>query len=69
MATKKKERVKEIAKLVKNLKNKAKKAIAKTFRLRLIDFNGMSIHEGLFYALRLGNCIHCMFIFTFLCSC
>ena len=32
----------------------------------LIDFNGISTHLGLFYASRLGNHIHCMFIITFL---
>ena len=31
----------------------------------LIDFKGMSNHPGLFYTKRSGNCIHCMFIFTF----
>ena len=36
----------------------------------LTDFNCMSTHLGLFYALRLGNRVHCTFIFTFfLCSC
>ena len=32
----------------------------------LISFNGMSAHVGLFYAYRLGNRIHCMFIFIIL---
>ena len=31
----------------------------------LINFNGMSTRQGLFYALRLENYVHCMFIFTF----
>ena len=35
----------------------------------LIDFNGISNSQGLFYAKRLGNYIHCTFIFIFLCSC
>ena len=35
----------------------------------LIDFNGMSIHPGLFNTQRLGNCIHFMLIFSVLCSC
>ena len=34
----------------------------------LTDFNCMSTYLGLFYANRLGNCIHSMFIFTFLYS-
>ena len=34
----------------------------------LIDFNGMSICQGIFYALRLRNQIHCLFIFTFFVS-
>ena len=34
---------------------------------KLIDFNSMSAHLGSFYA-KLGNHVHCMFIFTFLCS-
>ena len=29
----------------------------------MIDFNNMSTHLRLFYALKLGNCIHCMFTF------
>ena len=29
----------------------------------------MSTHLGKFYALKLGNHIHCMFISLFLCSC
>ena len=29
----------------------------------------MSTHLGLFYASRLGNCVHCTFIFIFLCIC
>ena len=28
-------------------------------------FNDMSNHQGLLYAERLGNCIHCKFIFIF----
>ena len=32
----------------------------------MIDFNGMLIHLELFYAERLENHIHCMFIFTFI---
>ena len=31
----------------------------------MIDFNGMSNRLGLFYALRLGNHVHCTFMFTF----
>ena len=31
----------------------------------MVDFNGMTITLGLFYAKRLGNRVHCMFIFTF----
>ena len=31
----------------------------------LINLNGMSTCLELFYALTLGNCIHCTFIFTF----
>ena len=31
----------------------------------LTDFNGMSTHQGLFYALRLVNPIHCMYTFSF----
>ena len=31
----------------------------------LVDFNGISTHLGLFYSLKLGNCVHCTFIFTF----
>ena len=34
----------------------------------MINFSGLSTHLGLFYASSLGNCIYCMFIFTFLCS-
>ena len=34
----------------------------------LIVFNDMSTRLRLFYAWRLGNRVHCMFIFTFLCS-
>ena len=30
----------------------------------LTDFNGMSAHLGLFYALVLGNHVHCIFLFT-----
>ena len=29
----------------------------------MIDFYGMSTHLGLFYIQRLGNLIHCIFIF------
>ena len=29
----------------------------------LTDFNGISTHLGLFYPQRLGNCIHCMYIY------
>ena len=32
--------------------------------IRLIVFNGMLIRLGLFYTIRLGNCIHSTFIFT-----
>ena len=32
---------------------------------RLIDFYGISTILKLFYALRLGNCVRCMFTFTF----
>ena len=35
---------------------------------RLIDFNGISTHQGLFYAYRLRNRVHCSFIFAFLCN-
>ena len=31
----------------------------------LINFNVMSTRLGLFYAQKLGNCVHCTFIFTF----
>ena len=31
----------------------------------LINFNSMSTHLGLLYALKLGNLVHCTFIFTF----
>ena len=31
----------------------------------MVDFNSMSICLGLFYAKRLGNHVHSMFIFTF----
>ena len=31
----------------------------------LIDSNGISARQRLFYALRLGNRIHCMFLFSF----
>ena len=31
----------------------------------MIHFNGMSAYLGLFYAQRLGNHCHCIFIFTF----
>ena len=31
----------------------------------LLDFNGMSTCLQLFYAQKLGNCVHCMYIFTF----
>ena len=30
----------------------------------MINFNGMLFRLGLFYAEKLGNCIHCTFIFT-----
>ena len=33
------------------------------------DFNGMSTHLWLFYALRLRNRVYCKFMLTFLCSC
>ena len=32
----------------------------------LIDFNGISTRQGLFYVLRLGNRVHFVFIFTFI---
>ena len=32
---------------------------------RSIGLNAMSTCLGFFYALRLGNCVHYMFIFTF----
>ena len=35
----------------------------------LFDFNGMSIRSGVFYALRLENCVHWRFIFIFLYKC
>ena len=38
------------------------------YKLWLIDFNSMSTHPGLFYAMRLENCIHCTYIVTFVCS-
>ena len=31
----------------------------------MIDFNGMSTSLELFYVKRLGNCVHCTFIFAF----
>ena len=34
----------------------------------LIGFHSISTHPGLLYAWRLRNHVHCMFIFTFLCS-
>ena len=34
----------------------------------LIDFNGVSSRHGLFYATRLRNNVHRMFMVTFLCS-
>ena len=34
----------------------------------MIDFNSMATCLGLFYAQRLENHVHCIFIFTFLCS-
>ena len=34
-----------------------------------MDSIGMSTNLGLFYAERLGNCIHDLFMFTFLQSC
>ena len=43
----------------------------KFFLFDLIDFDGMSTRQRLFYALRLGNRFHCTFTFlfalTFLC--
>ena len=39
--------------------------LSKFYNTLLIDFNGMSTHIGLFYALRLGNCVHYTFIFKF----
>ena len=35
------------------------------FPRQMIDFNGISIHLELFYAKKLGNCIHCTILFTF----
>ena len=32
---------------------------------KMIDFNGMSTHLGLFYAHKFGNYVYCTFIFTF----
>ena len=37
--------------------------------VRQIDFDSMSTCLGLFYAKKLGNCIHCTFLFTFLRRC
>ena len=34
----------------------------------LTDFNDMSYHLRLFNDKKLGNCVHCTFMFTFLCS-
>ena len=33
-----------------------------------IDFYGISAYIELFYAKKLGDCIHCTFIFSFMCS-
>ena len=35
----------------------------------VINFNGILIHQGLFYARSLGNRVHLTFILTFLCTC
>ena len=32
----------------------------------MVDFNCMSASLGLFHAKKLGTCVHCRFIFTFL---